>query len=404
MESKKYAYENIKNADLFVDAIYMSPRPRPQKGGYKEDVLTVMFHNCRNTGGFRVPHRKDGSIPYISLHLTGREPAWPDSFDQNTGILTYYGDNRKGGENVEKTSIGGNKIMREMFDALNKGGDALKDIPPIFVFQNTGEARDVRFIGLAVPGIKGCHEDTYFRTVWRTKDKIRFPNYVGNFSILDLENENVKREWIDGLFNNDADADKYMPKAWKTFLKKGLDGVKVLAAPATDPWLGVKFQLPSDQEGKKILRAIQERFGEKDYVGFEKLAAILMLLMDSNYRNVYLTRPTKDGGRDAIAEYVIKTPGDELIVECAMEAKCYDPDSKKGVGVKETSRLISRIRNRQFGILITTSYINKQAYKEVKEDGHPILFITGKDIVNLLREKENITSNNINQWLSDNIK
>lgn len=403
MEPKKYTYETIEKADLFVDAVYMSPRPG--KGGYADDVLTVMLHNCRNTGGFRVPHRlKDDSIPYIGLHLTGREPAWPDSFDQNTGILTWYGDNRKGGENVEKTSIGGNKIMREMFDALAQGGDALKKIPPIFVFQNTGEARDVRFIGLAVPGIKGCHEDVFFRTVWRTKDQVRFPNYVGNFSILDLENESIKREWIDGLFNNDENANKYMPKAWRKFLDKGLDGVKVLAAPAADPWPGVKAQLPSDPEGQKILRIIQERFGEKDYVGFEKLSAILMLLMDSNYRNVYLTRPKKDGGRDAVAEYVIKTPGDELIVECAMEAKCYDPDSSKGVGVRETSRLISRIRNRQFGVLITTSHINKQAYQEVKDDGHPILFITGKDIVDLLREKENITSDTIDQWLSDNIK
>lgn len=402
MEPKRYTYETIREADLFVDAIYMSPRPA--KGGYADDVLTVMLHNCRNTGGFRVPTRGDKSIPYLGLHLTGGEPAWPDMFDNNTGILTYYGDNREGGKDVEKTSIGGNKIMREMFDALASGGGALKKIPPIFVFQNTGESRDVRFIGLAVPGIKGCHEDVYFRTVWRTKNKIRFPNYVGNFSILDLGNECIKREWIEGLFNNDADSEKYMPKAWRSFLNKGLDGIKVLAAPPADPWPGVEAQLPDDKDGKAILKAIQTRFGEKDYVGFEKLSAILMLLMDSNYRNVYLTRPKKDGGRDAVAEYVIKTPGDELLVECAMEAKCYDPNSNRGVGVRETSRLISRIRNRQFGILITTSHINKQAYKEVKEDGHPILFVTGKDIVALLREKENVTPDNIEQWLSDNIK
>lgn len=401
MEPKRYAFEIIKEADLFVDAVYMSPRP--SRGGYADDALTVMLHNCRNTGGFRVPHRKDDSIPYIGLHLTGGEPAWPDSFDNSTGVLTYYGDNRTGGENVENTSIGGNRIMRCMFDALARGGESLKEIPPIFVFQNTGEARDVRFLGLAVPGIRGCHEDDFFRTVWRTKNDIRFPNYVGNFSILDLGNEYIKREWIEGLYNNDIDANKYMPKAWRTFLNKGLDGIKVLAAPAAEPWPGVEAQLPTDQEGERILKAIQKRFGEKDYVGFEKLAAILMLLMDSNYRNIYLTRPTRDGGRDAVAEYVIKTPGDELIVECAMEAKCYDPGSKRGVGVKETSRLISRIRNRQFGVLITTAYINKQAYKEVKEDGHPILFITGKDIVDLLREKENITDKTINKWLSDNI-
>jgi hypothetical protein len=54
-----------------------------------------------------------------------------------------------------------------------------------------------------------------------------------------------------------------------------------------------------------------------------------------------------------------------------MEAKCYSPNHS--VGVHEMSRLISRIKHRQFGALVTTSYVNNQAYKEVKEDQHPIL-------------------------------
>jgi hypothetical protein len=52
--------------------------------------------------------------------------------------------------------------------------------------------------------------------------------------------------------------------------------------------------------------------------------------------------------------------------------------------VKEVSRLISRIRHRQFGVLVTTSVIGRQAYKEFREDNHPIIFICGKDIVEIL--------------------
>ena len=62
------------------------------------------------------------------------------------------------------------------------------------------------------------------------------------------------------------------------------------------------------------------------------------------------------------------------------------------------SRLISRIRYRQFGIMVTTSYIHEQAYKEVVEDDHPILIIAGKDIADVLRNN-GIDSQSIGIWL-----
>ena len=62
------------------------------------------------------------------------------------------------------------------------------------------------------------------------------------------------------------------------------------------------------------------------------------------------------------------------------------------------SRLISRIRYRQFGVMLTTSYVDSQAYKEVVEDGHPILIVTASDIAYTLRHNS-ITSQNIDDWL-----
>lgn len=58
------------------------------------------------------------------------------------------------------------------------------------------------------------------------------------------------------------------------------------------------------------------------------------------------------------------------------------------------SRLISRIRYRQFRILITTSYVDNQAYNEVVEDGHPILIVTASDIAGILRNNA-INSSNV---------
>lgn len=54
------------------------------------------------------------------------------------------------------------------------------------------------------------------------------------------------------------------------------------------------------------------------------------------------------------------------------------------VGVREVARLISRIRHRQFGVLVTTSLIARQAYEEVRDDRHPIVFICGRDIAEIL--------------------
>lgn len=48
--------------------------------------------------------------------------------------------------------------------------------------------------------------------------------------------------------------------------------------------------------------------------------------------------------------------------------------------------------------MLTTSFVDKQAYQEVIEDGHPILIITASDIASILR-KNFITSSNINEWL-----
>jgi restriction endonuclease Mrr len=79
---------------------------------------------------------------------------------------------------------------------------------------------------------------------------------------------------------------------------------------------------------------------------------------------------------------------DPVYAEFSLEAKCYRPSLEEmtanRVGVKEVARLISRIRHRQFGVLVTTSVVHKQAYQEAREDRHPIIFISGRDIADIL--------------------
>jgi hypothetical protein len=91
-----------------------------------------------------------------------------------------------------------------------------------------------------------------------------------------------------------------------------------------------------------------------------------------------------------------------------LEAKCYNPGLNGAkintVGVKETSRLISRIKNRQFGVLVTTSAVAAEAYKEVRSDCHPIIFIFGLDIVRILIERDINTIQKLNYYLINNFK
>lgn len=48
-------------------------------------------------------------------------------------------------------------------------------------------------------------------------------------------------------------------------------------------------------------------------------------------------------------------------------------------------------------VMVTTSYVDNQAYSEVIEDDHPILIVTATDIAGILRASQ-INSSNIDQW------
>lgn len=48
--------------------------------------------------------------------------------------------------------------------------------------------------------------------------------------------------------------------------------------------------------------------------------------------------------------------------------------------------------------MITTGFVDSQAYSEVVEDGHPILIVTAADIASILRNNA-INSFNIEKWL-----
>ena len=395
MAQKEVAFDKLEYSDLYVDCIY--------KGGTAPNMSAEPFHKlmpgCENSGGFRKVLRKDGSkkYAYVVLYSSMEELEWPDYLDEETGVFRYYGDNREPGRALTDTKKKGNLILETVFALLNEGVK-LEEIPPFFVFKKTGNGRDIQFLGLAAPGNPHLSPDKDLVAFWRTiKDK-RFQNYEAHFTILDTGEEPISRKWLEALIFDHDNNLNHAPEVWKRFVKEGRGGIKALKAPRIVTIPTKYDQLQSDVEGTKCLEIIRKHYADNP-AGFEACAADIVKMMDSNFIRFDLTKPWRDGGRDAIGHYAITQGGKvnaPLKIECALEAKCYSPDNS--VGVREMSRLISRIRYRQFGIIVTTSHVNKQAYEEVVEDGHPILIITASDIAGILRRNA-INTSNIEKYL-----
>lgn len=391
----EYSFDELESADLVIDAIY--------KGGTAPNISAEPFHklmpSCENSGGFRKKLREDGSgkYAYIVLYTSMEEIEWPDYLDEETGIFRYYGDNREPGCELTDTKKHGNKILEWVFGLLNEG-TRLEDIPPFFVFKKTGNGRDIQFLGLAVPGNPKISPDKDLVAFWRTVKEKRFQNYESYFTILNTGEKPTTKQWINALIYDHKNSWQYAPDAWKKFVKQGRNGIDALKAPRIFKVPSKYDQLQSDVEGNRCLEVIRAHYKDNPY-GFEACATNIISKMDSNFIDFSLTRPWRDGGRDAIGYYSISTGGKvnhPLKIDCALEAKCYS--SNNAVRVRQMSRLISRIRYRQFGIMITTSYVDRQAYKEVVEDGHPILIVTASDIAGILRNNA-IDSTNIENWL-----
>lgn len=392
------AFEKLSTSDLVVDCLY--------KGGVgssaDNEPLHHIFPKCGVNGGFRKVNRTDGTgkPAYVILYTTMGELEWPDYLDEETGIFRYYGDNRKPGRELTDTKLKGNELLEMVFSLLN-GHGSMQDMPPFFIFKKTGQGRDVKFLGLAAPGNPKISPDKDLVAFWRTMDDNRFQNYEAYFTVLNTGSNPISRRWLQMLIDDHKNSLQFAPNVWKKYISKGRDGIEALKAPKILKIPSKYEQLQSDVEGLKCVEAIRNHYLKdlNNPQGFEACATNIVSKMDGNFRDFSLTRPWRDGGRDALGFYMINAGGKvnhPLKIDCALEAKCYSKDT--AVGVKQMSRLISRIRYRQFGILVTTSFVDKQAYSEVIEDGHPILIITATDIANILRLSA-INSSNIDQWL-----
>ena len=388
-------FDDLAKADLHVDAIYLGG----SAGNISDEPLNRLVPGLSNAGGFRQIVKvanKPKRVRLCALVSSGSDPDWPDNLDQERGVYTYYGDNRKAGNHdMHSTSRGGNIILRDAFANLHLGMRNL--IPPFLIFEKEGgEGYAYKFKGLAVPGVNGLGPSEDLVAIWKSDARNnRFLNYRSRFTVLNIET--VPRAWLLEIKETGESNGVHAPKVWRDFVETGK--MAALLAPRAIKIRNKQEQLPENHTEWEVLNTIVAYYKShaKGEYAFERCAVEICLLSDAKILDLELTPPTRDGGRDGVGTYRLGTDFSYIKVEFAMEAKCYDPQNSNGV--KLTSRLISRLRHRQFGYFVTTSFVAAQAYNEIIDDNHPVVIFSGRDISKILIDHGFNSASKVQAWL-----
>ena len=388
-------HDRLETSNLIVDAIYEGSHDGQLSG----EPLSKLLRGIGNLGGFRAAGRgKDKR--FVVLYTSGEDKDWPDRIDLNTGQFVYYGDNKTPGHELHDTQRGGNLILRRVFELLHSSPPKRGFVPPFFVFAKfptVNCSRSVQFKGLAAPGHPGLSATEDLVAVWKTTNNQRFQNYRSIFTILDVPV--VDRSWLNDLATGEGSTEN-MPSELSDWIDTGR--YKALTSEPTTVIRSTNEQTPDNPLELQILTTVHRHFKDTP-IAFEGFAARIFQMHDRRVIIDKITRGSVDGGRDAIGRYSLGLSQDPVYVEFSLEAKCYSPPNSgtiaNTIGVREVSRLISRIKHRQFGVLVTTSVVGRQAYEEVREDRHPIVFICGKDIAEILINNGYNTPELVQSWL-----
>ncbi|MDU1586850.1 MAG: HNH endonuclease [Clostridium sp.] len=223
-------FKDLNNADLIQDAIY--------KGGTSNnassDPLIKLFKfdefkkGIGVSGGFRKTRVEEngkvvnGKFAFVILLDTGKQSEWPNSYDKSLRIFTYYGDNNKAGHDIFKTKNLGNKFLYEVFNRSYNSKEERASIPPAFIFKSTGQGRDVKFIGLGVPGVVGKEK----KECLRVENQRGIDNFVSEFTVLNIHS--IKRAWLKDLKDKrKSNLSNNAPKEWLDFIENGFNSIQV---------------------------------------------------------------------------------------------------------------------------------------------------------------------------------
>jgi hypothetical protein len=223
-------FVDLDTADLRVGAICSTG---PSNSWGDEPIHHLL--PVDNMGGFRSRgERRVPGVEVLALVSNLKSDHWPDTFRDEGRQLLYYGDNEKPEQDLHATNKSGNQILRDLFHAVH--GGRRKEIPPIFVFTKTGQRRDVRFEGMAVPGGRGLTEHDDLVAFWTSTAAGRFLNYRAMFTML--PEKTISASFLASIRASKPDYD-VAPPSWVRWREVGwaaLDG----QPPISRPWMEAK--------------------------------------------------------------------------------------------------------------------------------------------------------------------
>jgi hypothetical protein len=383
--------------ELHIDALYRNTNDWNKAG----DRFNRFFRfadkkGINNTAGFRPKSRKAGSTDIVDcafcvLVTTFGEIEWPDTMDRESGRFTYYGDNRSEGNLLHETSVGGNRLLRHVYSLLHTQQRAR--IPPFLCFESLKQPDGMymRFLGLAAPGADGVSALEDLVAVWRIKGTDRFQNYRAILTVL--REERVAKSWLEDMVGGALPSEAGdCPVTWRQWVRSGRYSALQCTRKAEPR--SRKEQTPAKTEEERVLKRLYSELSDRQ---FEFAAADLVQLMDERFTELSVTRAVRDGGRDVIAAYLVGHAQHQVRLSAYIEAKRWEPSS--AVGVKPMMRLIARLKHRDIGVFVTTSFFDQQVQKELIQDGHPVILLSGGDIARLLISHERGNDKALTSWI-----
>jgi len=362
------------------------------------DILSKLM-KVKNQGGFRyigtITEKFD--VKYVVLFITGSDKCWKDSIDTKTSILQYSGDNKIPGKDFHKTLLHGNEILRDsLFLADSKNiADRIK-VPPFFVFAKE-ERMNVRFIGLAVPGVDGIEMNKCLNEIWESNiDGNKFQNYESKFTILNLEHENqsIDLKWLNDILIGESLNSIYVPNIWKNWIEKG---------NSNDICKNEKVSLDKSVHNEMISVLVDYFYGFDEL--FKQFAILVTILFDPNIGSYSGTNESSEGLMIVSGKYEVfksfKTP---VIIDFIMNIqKCTKKYQIEQNSINyEIVRLILQIRENDFGILFTLNYQNEVIDNLLFNEKQQIIIIQASDIVNMFNRIGIENSNSLVNWLKIN--
>ena len=166
------------------------------------------------------------------------------------------------------------------------------------------------FVGLAVPGTTDLRAAEDLVAVWKVDHNRRFQNYRARFTILDAPI--VTQGWLAELREGKETTFPAAPAAWRSWVESGER--KALIAARTIEHRRKPEQIPDSAVGRSMISAIHKWFAGRPH-DFEKCAAAIARMMLPEITAMDLTRPSRDGGRDAIGQLKIGSGPASILVD-----------------------------------------------------------------------------------------